>query len=88
MKWLMRLKSEKGLPSELPKPPNGSFDSFSSGEERCFSENTPSTPRPYLDESGDLVIPFSSDPKYHWWIAGAQSVEETIKEIACKKERA
>lgn len=87
MKWLMRLKSEKGLSSGLPKPLNGSFDSFSSGEERYFSENTPPTPRPYLDESGDLVIPFGSDSKYHWWTAGGQSVEETMKEIACKKER-
>jgi len=89
MKWLNRLKSEKGLPSELPKPPKASYGSFDSGEERCFSENTPLTPLliPYLDQSGDLVIPFGSDTCYHWWIAGGQSIEETIKEIACKKER-
>lgn len=99
MKWLTRLKSEKGLPSELPKPPKASYGSFDSGEERCFPENTPSTPRPmpYLDRSGDLVIPFGADPKYHWWLGShcaftnamgsGQSVEETIKEIACKKER-
>lgn len=22
---------------------------------------------PYLTPSGTLVIPFDSDPKYHWW---------------------
>lgn len=25
-------------------------------------------PRPYLDSDGSLVIPFGSDPRYHWWL--------------------
>lgn len=102
MKWLTRLKSEKGLPSELPKLPKAStpspkpvpepskdpFDSFGSTEDRHIPENEPSAPRPrpYLDEDGDPVIPFDSDPKYHWW-ANGQSVEETIREITEVKER-
>lgn len=86
MKWLTLLKSEKGLSSELPKQLKATYGSFDSGEEMYFPENTPSTSRPYLDESGDLVIPFSSDPKYHWW-AGGQSITDTVAEISGKKER-
>lgn len=43
-------------------------------------------PRPHLDQSGDLVIPFGSDHKYHWW-AGGQSIAETMKEITESNER-
>ena len=35
---------------------------------------------PYLTPGGDLVIPFDSDPKYHWWKSG-QSVKATIAEL-------
>jgi len=37
-------------------------------------------PRPYFDMRGGLVIPFSSDPIYHWW-NGGQSVSETCEQI-------
>ena len=36
---------------------------------------------PYLTPTGDLVIPFDSDPKYHWWKTGGQSVASTRAEI-------
>lgn len=39
--------------------------------------------QPYLDYSGTLVIPFSSDRRYHWW-NGGQSIAETLKEIEGK----
>lgn len=39
MKWLTRLKSEKGLPSELSKLPKAPFDSFGSTEGWRFPEN-------------------------------------------------
>ena len=35
---------------------------------------------PYMSGWGDLVIPFNSDPKYHWWNSG-QSIKQTIKEL-------
>lgn len=38
MKWLTRLKSEKGLPGELSKLPKDLFDSFGSIEESRFPE--------------------------------------------------
>ena len=37
-------------------------------------------PVPYIDATGTLVIPFDSDPKYHWW-RGGQSITETLKEL-------
>jgi hypothetical protein len=37
-------------------------------------------PKPFLDSEGDPVIPFNSDPKYHWW-NGGQTVSETIREL-------
>jgi hypothetical protein len=39
-----------------------------------------SLPLPYLTPGGTLVIPFASDPKYHWW-NGGQSVEQTRVEV-------
>ena len=38
---------------------------------------------PYLTPGGTLVIPFDSDPKYHWWKAG-QSVEQTRAEVMAR----
>lgn len=97
MKWLAMLKSKKRLPEELPKPPKVPIDSFDSREERHFPENALPKPLPYLDESGDKVIPFDSDPRYHWWLGShcvftsamgsGQSIEETIKEISKGNER-
>lgn len=40
-------------------------------------------PKPYFDLDVDLVIPFGSDRRYHWWIGG-QSVKETIEEVTWK----
>ena len=41
-------------------------------------ENRISTP--YIDAKGALVIPFSSDKKYHYW-NGGQTITETLKDI-------
>ena len=37
-------------------------------------------PRPHFNASGDLVIPFNSPGRYHWWVGG-QSVEDTLREL-------
>ncbi|OGP12912.1 MAG: hypothetical protein A3K22_04125 [Deltaproteobacteria bacterium RBG_16_42_7] len=37
-------------------------------------------PRPSCGPDGDIVIPFGSDSRYHWWMGG-QSVKNTIEEI-------
>lgn len=39
---------------------------------------------PYIKD-GHLVIPFNSNPKYHWW-AGGQSIIETLKELNAPEE--
>ena len=38
---------------------------------------------PYLTPGGDLVIPFDSDPKYHWW-KGGQRVASTRAEVLAR----
>jgi hypothetical protein len=40
---------------------------------------------PYLTSAGDLVIPFSSPERYHWW-KGGQSVRRTKQELLERKE--
>lgn len=36
---------------------------------------------PFLTPGGDLSIPFDSNPKYHWWKPGGQTVEKTRAEV-------
>jgi hypothetical protein len=40
---------------------------------------------PHLTPGGTLVIPFNSDPKYHWW-QGGQSVKQTLAEVWARLE--
>ena len=35
---------------------------------------------PYLDHSGNVIVPFNADPKYHFW-NGGQSLAATLLEI-------
>lgn len=52
-------------------------------EKTMMSQTSPLTTkprRPFLTPSGDLSIPFDSDPKYLWW-KGGQSVEQTRAEV-------
>lgn len=42
-------------------------------------------PPPYINKSGTLVIPFNSDPKYHWW-NGGQSIRDTLRELGASDE--
>lgn len=37
-------------------------------------------PKPCMEADGGLVIPFESEPHYHWW-KGGQGVKETIEEV-------
>jgi hypothetical protein len=60
-------------------------------EELCQQSETgvPSVPDgkqlPYLTAAGDLVIPFNSPPRYHWW-SGGQSPRRTKQELLERKE--
>lgn len=41
---------------------------------------------PFIDESGGLVLTFSSHPKYHWWTPDGQSIMDTLIEIGAPYE--
>jgi hypothetical protein len=38
------------------------------------------TTNPYIDDSGNIVVPFNANPKYHFW-NGGQSLADTLLEI-------
>ena len=40
----------------------------------------PPKDRPYFDHTGTMIIPFSADPKYHYW-NGGQPLARTISEL-------
>ncbi len=45
-------------------------------------ENTaPGEVMPYVTNFGVLVIPWNSDPRYHYWKKGGQSLCETLREL-------
>jgi len=35
---------------------------------------------PYIDPTGTMIIPFSADPKYHFW-NGGQTLLKTLLEL-------
>jgi len=39
------------------------------------------SPAPYTTQFGDLVIPFDSDPRYHWWKPGSRRSWEIREEL-------
>lgn len=52
---------------------------------QCKSEVLELLNRPHINERGELIIPFSSDPRYHWW-AGGQSIRATLLELGAPPE--
>ncbi len=40
---------------------------------------------PYLNDSGELIIPTDVAEKYKWW-AGGQSIKETLAELNAADE--
>jgi len=64
-----KVKMAPGVPQE-----NGS-----SGQAWPSVKDT-EPPRPYINNLGNLVIPFSSPRKYHYW-RGGQSLADTLKEL-------
>lgn len=45
-----------------------------------------SRPRPFINDRGELIIPFESDPRYHWWKLGGQSLAATLAELNASPE--
>ena len=46
----------------------------------------PARQMPYINEQGELVIPFDAPPKYHYWCAGSQSILQTLAELNAPPE--
>lgn len=42
-------------------------------------------PFPYIDGSGNVVIPFNSDPQYHFW-KGGKTLLDILKEMKITEE--
>jgi hypothetical protein len=40
---------------------------------------------PYLNHTGAIIIPFTSDHKYHYW-NGGQSLPDTLTELNLTKD--
>lgn len=40
---------------------------------------------PYITDRGELIIPLTSDRRYHWW-NGGQSIRETLRELHAPAE--
>lgn len=45
-----------------------------------LTQQSAEAPRPYINARGELIIPFDSDLRYHWWARG-QSIRATLLEI-------
>jgi hypothetical protein len=41
--------------------------------------------QPYINSRGELIIPFTSDRRYHYW-AGGQSIAATLRELNASPE--
>lgn len=41
--------------------------------------------RPYINDRGELIIPFESDRRYRWW-AGGQSIAAILRELHASRE--
>ena len=41
-------------------------------------------PKPFI-QYRELVVPFDSDPKYHYW-AGGQPISKTLEELGATEE--
>ena len=85
----VRLKDGDRLRIEAPR---GSLtseikDALTLSKKEIIKElkDTQEANRPYIDKQGVLVVPFDSEPRYHWW-AGGQSVLETLRELKASLE--
>ena len=52
-----------------------------------MGENTsPEEIKPYVTDYGVLVIPWNSDPRYHYWKKGGLGICVTLKELGASDE--
>ena len=68
------------------KPRHRITDALRQHIQQCKSAMLALLTRPHLNGRDELVIPFNSDPKYHWWQPGGQSIRETLRELGAPPE--
>lgn len=42
--------------------------------------------KPYITDDGELIVPYDSDPKYHYWKPCGQTPAETLRELNASEE--
>jgi len=67
------------------KPADRLTDDLRQYIRQCKSEVVNLLTRPYLNAKGELIIPFTSDRRYHWW-NGGQSIQQTLRELHAPPE--
>ena len=51
-----------------------------------MTENPEAEKKPYINERGDLIIPFDAPERYHNWKQGALTVWQILDEINASPE--
>lgn len=49
-------------------------------------EKIPTFNPPSIDENGTLHIPFDSDPLFHYWRPGGQSIFATLRQLGASED--
>jgi hypothetical protein len=68
------------------KPADRITDELRQHIRQCKAEVVALLTRPHLNGRDELLIPFNSDPKYHWWKPGGQSIAQTLTELNAPAE--
>ena len=48
---------------------------------QCKAEVLALLTKPYVNDRGELIIPFDCDPRYHWWKPGGQNIAQILAEL-------
>ncbi len=76
----LKTLASKVLQGQRKAVTDSPMDDFSKRMEIVGESCAPEEVKPYVTDYGSLVIPFSSDKKYHYW-AGGQSLCDTLREL-------
>jgi hypothetical protein len=62
------------------KPADRITDDLRRHIRQCKGEVLALLTRPHINARGELIIPFTADPKYYWWADG-QTILDTLREL-------
>lgn len=75
-----KIRFEYAGQGEPPEAAKALLDALRERKNEVIAYLKEAMPKPFLEMDGGLVIPFESEPHYHWW-KGGQGVKETIEEV-------